>query len=54
MEQIDQMNEAEIAWVLLEQIENTKNLLLQIYHHQFMIIEQRKELQKIEKDNLPF
>jgi hypothetical protein len=54
MREIDEMTEAETAWVLLEQIENTKNMLLQKYHYEFMSLEKRKESLQMKKDNLPF
>jgi len=54
MKGIDEMTEAETAWELLEKIENTRNMLLQKYHYEFMILEQRKESLIMKKDNLPF
>jgi len=54
MKDLDDMTEAEIAWELLEQIEKTRNMLLQKYHYEFMMLEQRKESLIMKKDNLPF
>lgn len=54
MREIDDITETETAWMLLQQIENTRNMLLQKYHYEFMRLEQRKESLIMEKDNLPF
>ena len=54
MDYTKEMPDAEKAWILFKQLDETSRMLWELYHHEFCILNQREPKMPLNPDNLPF
>jgi hypothetical protein len=54
MQTIDEMTDAQKAWILWKKLNELQNLLWEIYYHEFKDMQKRDASLTINPDSMPF
>jgi hypothetical protein len=54
MKTIDEMTDAQRAWILWKKLSELQNLLGEIYHFEFTLLKKREDLLTINPEDIPF